>query len=208
MVRAWIADIRPLLDTECYEHYYRQIPDFRREKADALKRPLMKAQSVGVWVLWQNICRKYGLDGSVPFNLSHSGEYVMCAACVDGKAESIGCDLEKIGPVREKVARRFFCPEEYDTIMEGDSEQAKTERFYRYWVLKESFMKATGKGMALAADSFCIRLANPPFFIRQPEEFPGRYYYMEYRREGLPYCMAVCAADPEIDPTLYMEFEL
>ena len=44
MVKAWIADVTPLLDKECYDSYYRQVPDFRKKKADALRLDKMRAQ--------------------------------------------------------------------------------------------------------------------------------------------------------------------
>lgn len=208
MVRAWAADVSPLCREERYRYYYEKLPEFRRRKADALRIPEMKAQSAGAWILWERIRAEYGLRESAVFNLSHSGSYVMCAVSLDGKAARVGCDLEQVGQLREKVAERFFCPEEYETIMGAGTQEERTERFYRYWVLKESFMKATGKGMALAADSFCIRLGEPPVLVRQPEEFPEQYYYMEYRQKGMPYKMAVCSSDGEIDGELYMEFRL
>lgn len=208
MVRAWIADISPLIDQECYEYYYRKLPDFRRKKADKQRMPLMRAQSVGVWILWQKVRQKYSLSQAVPFNLSHSGSYVMCAAMLGGGEGRVGCDLEKIGTFREAVARRFFCPEEYDTIMRACSETDRAELFYRYWVLKESFMKATERGMALAADAFSIRLDPFPVLVRKPKEFPEHYYYMEYKKADIPYRMAVCTTEREIDTTLCMEFEL
>ena len=74
--------------------------------------------------------------------------------------------------------------------------------------LKESFMKATGKGMALPADAFCIRLGDPPVLTRQPEEFPEQYYYIEFKIKGLPYRMAVCSTDQEIDGRLHTELKL
>ena len=55
MVKAWAADISPLFERECYEKYYAMVPDFRKQKADKLKLDAMKAQSVGVWILWQKI---------------------------------------------------------------------------------------------------------------------------------------------------------
>ena len=208
MVRAWIADISPLCGEECYAAYYKRLPDFRRAKADALRPGLMKAQSAGVWSLWEKIREAYGLREDAPRNFSHSGSYVMCAVEMDGREERVGCDLEKTGAFREKVARRFFCPEEYETIMREGSEVGRTELFYRYWVLKESFMKAVGKGMALPVSSFCIRLGDPPVLVRRPEEFPEHYYYAEYKNTAIPYRMAVCSTDPEIDAELRMEFEL
>lgn len=208
MVRAWIADVTPLYDEECYAGYYRGLPDFRRRKADALRLKEMKAQSVGVWALWDKIRRNCDLPEDTAVNFSHSGEYVMCAAVTDGTKARVGCDLERIGPLREKVAGRFFCPEEYGVINRQETEEEKREFFYRYWVLKESFMKATGKGMALPVDAFCIRLGNPPVLVRQPGEFPEKYHYMEYKIDGIPYKMAVCSTDREIDAGLHMELRL
>ena len=101
---------------------------------------------------------------------------------------------------------------EYETILSGENEREQTERFYRYWVLKESFMKATREGMALPLDSFCIKLGNkpgdPPVLIRQPEKYPLSYYYREYFVEGIPCRMAVCSTDREIDSEIHMELSL
>lgn len=208
MVKAWIADVTSLLEKECYERYYRKVPDFRKKKADVLRLDQMKAQSVGVWALWQKIQTEYHLPENAAFNFSHSGNYVMCAACMDGENIQVGCDIEKTGELKMKLARRYFCREEYDTIAAAETDDEKTDLFFRYWVLKESFMKATGKGMALSTDQFCIRLGDPPVLIRKPAEFPKQYYYREYRPEGLPYRMAVCSSDCRIDEKLYMEFVL
>ena len=208
MVRAWIADVKPLYKEKCYRSYYEALPDFRKKKADALRTVEMKAQSAGVWALWERIRAVHGLPEDSAFNLSHSGTYVMCAAELGGRRERVGCDLEKIGKLRENIAVRFFCQEEYEDILNEKSEEAKTELFYRYWVLKESFMKATGKGMALPADAFCIRMGEPPMLIRQPEEFPEQYYYTEFKIKGLPYRMAVCSTDQEIDERLHTELKL
>lgn len=208
MVKAWAADISPLFERECYEKYYAMVPDFRKQKADKLKLDAMKAQSVGVWILWQKIREKYGLSEDAPFNLSHSGSLVMCAAVLDGCTAQVGCDVEKTGKLRLKLAEQYFCPEEYDAIIREKSEEERTDLFYRYWVLKESFMKATGRGMALPLDRFCIRAGDPPVLVRQPEEFTEHYYYCEYQWAGQPYKMAVCSTDAGIDAELHTEFAL
>lgn len=208
MVRAWIADVTPLLDKECYDRYYRMVPEFRKKKADALRLDRKKAQSVGVWALWQKIRVAYSLPEEAVFNFSHSGTCVMCAVCTDGRKVRVGCDVEKKGQLRMNVARRYFCREEYESIQEAGSDEEKTDLFFRYWVLKESFMKATGKGMALPVNSFCIRMDDTPVLVRQPAEFPEPYYYCEYCVEGLPYKMAVCSTDADIDTELHTELTL
>ena len=110
MVRAWIADVTPLYEDGCYREYYGSIPDFRKKKADALRTVEMKAQSVGAWTLWEQIRSMYGLPEDAPFNLSHSGTYVMCAVELDGRDERVGCDLEKIGELRGKDRSPIFLP--------------------------------------------------------------------------------------------------
>ena len=97
MIRTWVADVTPLYNEECYNRYYEGLPSFRKEKADALKYLSGKAQSVGVWVLWQKMRNRYGLPEDASFNLSHSGGWVMCAAQTDGVQSQVGCDIEKLG---------------------------------------------------------------------------------------------------------------
>ena len=208
MVSAWIADVTPLLEQECYDRYYRSVPEFRQKKAAALRLDQMKAQSVGVWALWQKIRERYRLPEEAAHNFSHSGTCVMCAVCTDGKAVRVGCDVEKLGKLRMNIAARSFCREEYDAVAGAGTEEAQRELFFRYWVLKESFMKATGKGMALPVNSFCIRMGDPPVLVRQPEEFTDIYRYREYCIEDLPYRMAVCSTDTEIDTELNTELTL
>ena len=208
MVRAWIADIRPLCEEKCYRKYYEKLPDFRKRKADALRSVQGKAQSVGVWSLLEKIRAEEGLPESSAYNLSHSGDYVMCAVELDGKTEQVGCDLERIGRLRLDLAERFFCREEYEAVLMRETEEERRDCFFRYWVLKESFIKATGRGMALPLNSFSIRLGEPPVLRRQPEEYPCRYYYREFSVRDISYKMAVCSTDEEIDSEIHMGLRL
>ena len=123
----------------------------------------------------------------------------MCAAQTDGVQSQVGCDIEKLGTPRLKVAERRFCREEYERIMKAETEEEQRDCFFRYWVLKESFMKATRRGMSLPLDSFCIQLDEPPRLVRQPAEYPLPYYYREYAAGNIPCKMAVCSTDREID---------
>ena len=199
MVQVWFADITPLLIEETYRRYYQKAPAWRREKADRYRFAGGKAQSVGVWSLWEHVRGKYDLPENTVYNLSHSGNYVLCAFSDDNTAK-VGCDLEEMKEFREPVARRFFCRSEYEHIMEKD-EKDRARLFYRYWVLKESFMKATRQGMALDIQSFEIgwREGESPVLIRKPGEYPQEYYYQEYKREGVDAGIAVCTTDREID---------
>ena len=105
MVKVWAARITPLFDKTNYAFYYEKLPEWRKEKADRLKSENAKAQSVGAWSLWTRLQQQEKLGEDTPFNLSHSGEYVLCAFS-DCKEAQVGCDLEMIGEYREKVAKR------------------------------------------------------------------------------------------------------
>jgi 4'-phosphopantetheinyl transferase len=86
------------------------------------------------------------------FNVSHSGDAAMIAVTRDA---DVGVDIERITPRARLagVARRVFTPAEREAI-DGD------EAFYRHWVAKEAFVKATGRGVA-SVKSFEVLLDAP-----------------------------------------------
>lgn len=206
MVKVWVADISPLFSGEKYDACYAALPDWRKKKADSLKQEQVRAQSVGVWTLWMQVCRKEGLPEDVSYNLSHSGNYVMCAYSTRPGAR-VGCDLEMLGEFWEKTARRFFCQEEYAYILKEEREEERRNLFYRFWVLKESFLKATRRGMGLDTRSFLISWDEDgrPVLAKKPDEYPEAYFYQEYAVEEIPAKMAVCTTDPEIDRNIFIE---
>jgi 4'-phosphopantetheinyl transferase len=91
---------------------------------------------------------------AVRFNLSHSGDRALVAMARDVE---VGVDLEEIKPRGDMkgVARRVFTEAERDAIAVGGE-----EAFYRHWVAKEAFVKATGRGIA-SLRSFEVLLDGP-----------------------------------------------
>ena len=79
------------------------------------------------------------------FNLSHSGDYVVCGVS-NGE---VGVDIQKWVPYKERTAERFFAKEEWELLQEKD-EQERTELFYRLWSRKEAYGKYTGQGIGSA----------------------------------------------------------
>lgn len=204
MVFTWIGNVWPLLDEECYRKYWRQVPDFRQEKADRHHSLADRALSVGVWVLWQRARREFHLPEDAVFNLSHSGCYALCSVETGkGVRAQVGCDVERISDYRERVARRFFCPEEYDAIQAQEDPTRRRLLFFRYWVLKESFMKATRQGMAMALDSFSFHIEEGahPVLTACPAPYTREdYHFREFALAG--HRVAVCSTDAQIDEHL------
>ena len=76
--------------------------------------------------------------------------------------------------------------------------------FFRYWVLKESFLKATRQGMAMALDSFSFAVkegAHPVLESCCAPYQKEEYFFREFDLES--YRAAVCSTDPEIEERLH-----
>lgn len=198
MIQTWIADVTPLLDEQVCRTYYNRLPGWRREKANKLKG-LKRAQSVGAWALYQRMRELYEVSDTEVYNLSHSGRYALCAVETEANKDTkLGCDVEMIKNIRSGVARRFFCSDEEAYIMNQKTKERQAEEFYRYWVLKESFIKAVREGLKLDLRSFEIRIEDgEPVLVCQPEKYPEKYYYKEYELEAKDAKCAVCSTDSE-----------
>lgn len=82
---------------------------------------------------------------NLSFNLSHSGDIIVCAVA---KYLNIGVDVEKI---RYKVSLTKENDFIFNPIESSDMSTFigvdKQRRFFDYWTLKESFVKALGAGL-------------------------------------------------------------
>ena len=171
--RIYIADISVLKDSSAFENLLKRVPDYRQKKAMSFKFPKGKMQSLGVGLLLHLACVEAGFEGAdehvaygengkpylvdfpdVHFNLSHSGERVMCVL----SPFDVGCDVETIKGDRGRLAERFFMPEESAWIKHFETLEKQSDAFYRLWTLKECYMKVTGRGMSLMPDKFSLNV--------------------------------------------------
>lgn len=90
-----------------------------------------------------------GSGQPVFFNLSHSGDYVVCAF----SDREVGVDIQKMKGAKWLVARRFFHPGEISKLEKAEKEGAD-DLFFTYWSVKESFLKYTGSGLSSPLSSF------------------------------------------------------
>jgi 4'-phosphopantetheinyl transferase len=90
------------------------------------------------------------LHDPIDFNISHSGEYVVCAVTDRGR---IGIDIEQIRPVALKDFERVLRPEEREGIARSDKPY---DHFFTYWTMKESVIKAHGKGLSIPLQAVLI----------------------------------------------------
>ncbi len=91
-------------------------------------------------------------QGSLYFNVSHSGDLGLCVICKDGE---VGIDIEKILEIDnfESIAAEFFSPNEY-AILKRALPVHKLATFYQIWTRKEAIVKAIGRGLSYPLKSF------------------------------------------------------
>lgn len=95
---------------------------------------------------------------AVKFNLSHTDGLIACAVVND---REIGIDVENTerpGSTIE-IADRFFSPEEVATLHALPA-AAQRARFFEYWTLKESYIKARAMGLSLPLEQFSFDLSE------------------------------------------------
>jgi 4'-phosphopantetheinyl transferase len=93
------------------------------------------------------------------FNLSHTSGLVACL--VGGRGE-LGVDAETTRrPMADlaQIAGRFFAPREVAALGES-AEGERRERFFEFWTLKESYIKARGIGLSLGLSRFAFTIAG------------------------------------------------
>lgn len=87
--------------------------------------------------------KPYFRDYPVYFNLSHSGDYVLCALAM----EEVGADIQqhRTGSVG-RIAARYFSEQEKAAL--ENRKEGGEELFFRLWTRKEAYGKLTGEGIA------------------------------------------------------------
>ncbi len=124
-----------------------------------LRRALSKAAPVAP-ERWRFDVTEHGRPVAVgprrapSFNISHSGGIIVC---VIGDAPELGVDVEDTNRVLdlEALARVSFSARELTGLhaLAGD---ARRERFFALWTLKEAYLKARGAGLTLPLDGFTM----------------------------------------------------
>lgn len=170
--KIYIMNVMPLVEPLLLEKYMSDVSKQRLEKVRRLKTAKAKALTLGVELLLNKaLSQSYDLGQPliitkepqgkpvlrdypyIHFNLSHSGDYAVCAV----GAGPVGVDLQKMDAPNLKLATRFFTNKESEWLLSLPVEKQK-QGFYDLWVIKESYMKYTGKGFGLPMDAFTVKI--------------------------------------------------
>jgi 4'-phosphopantetheinyl transferase len=139
--------------------------------AHALLRSML-SEATGISTsLWRFVTGEFGKpvlaaefgECNLHFNISHTRGVVACAIA----RQAVGLDVERSDRTIDlDIARNYFAPEEVRLLSSFPPAQ-QGSAFFRFWSLKEAFIKATGEGLSRPLDSFAfsfepVRIAFHP----------------------------------------------
>jgi 4'-phosphopantetheinyl transferase len=152
-------------------------PQDWRFTTNAFGRPQIANENVGA--------------ADLTFNIAHTRGLIVLGIARD---RELGVDVENVS-AREacvEIADRWFAPEEVADLHRLPAEQ-QPHRFFEYWTLKESYIKARGLGLSMPLDRFWFRfLENERVCVTLRDAESRRWEFWQLR-PATEYLIAVCA---------------
>ncbi len=165
-MKIYLSNISEICDCDIAE-WFDMMSDERKETVRKLKIP----QKQKAKIVADNLCRNaisdfcgiandkiefgiskngkpYAKSLDIHFNISHSGDMVVCAV----SDKEIGIDIEKIREINPRASEKFACKKEIEYI------NSHKNGFFEIWTLKEAYFKciSTGLGADIKNVSFTI----------------------------------------------------
>jgi 4'-phosphopantetheinyl transferase len=184
MIKLFYYKITNRLEEEIFEHLLQQIPISLQQKILKYRNWQDAERSLAGNILLlkglQSIGRvEYALDDlqysgfqkpyfddTISFNISHSGEYVICAL---SEANKVGVDVEAIKDIPIEDFTNLFANQEWEEVANATN---KLKAFYTLWTKKEAFLKAVGCGLSqplneVVIENNRITWENQPWFLNE-----------------------------------------
>lgn len=211
MVQVYIACVSHVADPMVCPDIMKGLSEERCSKITSQKQLSRRRQSLGAGLLLRKVLETYGLSeqdvrigthgkpevNGLYFNLSHSGDYVVCAV---SDQSPVGCDLELIKEVDSRVAERFFSLKEREYLALVPQENYD-EEFLRLWTMKESYVKMTGEGMTFSMKDYEFSIEDRVQVMRRGAVEPC--VFNEYDIPG--YKLTVCSEDAQYSDVIWVD---
>jgi 4'-phosphopantetheinyl transferase len=216
-----ITDPRPLAEYRLLlseEEQRRQIRfHFERDRHRYLVTRAMQRTVLSKYVdiapgAWRFTVNDYGRPSiaaghtqarGIEFNLSHTDGLVVMGVT---RERAIGVDVENVR-TREagiEIADRYFAPDEVLALHMLPDEKQK-QRFFEYWTLKESYIKARGLGLSIPLQRFAFHLEDPEQIRLTIDpglhDYAGRWWFRQLRADH-DYLTALCVEGGGVEPYL------
>lgn len=130
----------------------------------------------------------------IEFNLSHTDGLVVMGVT---RERAIGVDVENVRTRKAdiEIADRYFAPDEVLALHMLPDEKQK-QRFFEYWTLKESYIKARGMGLSIPLERFAFHLEDPEqiHLTIDPglHDYAERWWFWQFRVDH-DHLTALCA---------------
>ena len=159
---------------------------WQRILADILKRDYKIEKCPEI--LRDEMGKPYFKGGQLHFNVSHSGEYLALAI----SENPVGIDIQEPKTIKDGMYRKVVQPKEQELI--GEERQ---KDFLRLWVLKESFVKAEGKGLRISMKDYYFEKEKERYFVNFGGQRAAWTFNIEETLiEG--YFISVCGIEKEV----------
>jgi 4'-phosphopantetheinyl transferase len=131
-------------------------------------------------------------DYPIYFNVSHDGEWVICA--ID--TLEVGVDIVQIASCNSQITRETFTDFELVNLNNISKENEKLDYIHQIWALKESYIKWLGVGLTISLKSFGFRVKENEVFFWQNNSNKSPYF----ERFSIPgYKIAACSERLQFD---------
>jgi len=136
-------------------------------------------------------------DPRLRFNISHTRGMVACAVALE---HDVGVDVERLDrrvQIAELAASVFSDAER--AALASLREDAQRARFFELWTLKEAYIKAVGKGLALRLSAITLELhpgTQPRIAFAPPVDDDPRAWWLHVRQPAPGYMLAAALRTP------------
>lgn len=200
------------VDNDLYDFLYKNCSEYRKKRASRFYKREDACRSLVAEYLLIHSLKELGITEKVNvcidpktekpylenlplhFNLTHSGNWVGCV--VDNN--ETGIDIEKVKNVRNGLADRFFSEMEKKMLNECSCKESSDDLFFKMWVLKESYIKAIGKGLSCPLSSFSVlpHDNNNVELLLHDQTLPEKYFRLY--DISADYRCAVCTTNNQL----------
>lgn len=190
-VDVWYGDI--LLATAEQRHYWSFLSTAEKTKSARFKRTDLQKKYIATRAILRKVLSGYlsvqpqqllikiaaygkpfisnpiNSESNLYFNLSHQGNKLVI---VVSNINEVGIDIEQCRPRKNMtglVAKYFVSQEAQFWFATPKTQQ--TNMLYRFWVRKEAFVKAVGRGLALGLKQCIINPHQQSCFLKLPAHY-------------------------------------
>ncbi|MGI9545187.1 MAG: 4'-phosphopantetheinyl transferase family protein [Cyclobacteriaceae bacterium] len=115
-------------------------------------------------IVYDNNRRPYLKGSELDFNISHSGQYVICTMSAEGR---VGIDVEFKKAVDLEDFRNTMNDTQWSEIKCSPD---PLDKFFQYWTIKESVIKADGRGLSVPLTDIVVE--------KNTVNYDGKVWYL------------------------------